>query len=108
MISSQPRDVRRLPVPDAIRVEVVYALPQRQWLIAVALPSGSTVGDAIARSGICDEVPDIEIRDRLVGVFYHPCTLDTPLREGDRVEIYRPLLSDPKEVRRRRAAGGVT
>jgi putative ubiquitin-RnfH superfamily antitoxin RatB of RatAB toxin-antitoxin module len=95
------------PEQPVIRVEVAYAEPQHQWLVAVRLPAGSTVAEAIERSGICDQVPGIEIKDRRVGVFYQPCSLNTLLREGDRVEIYRPLLSDPKDVRRQRAAGGV-
>ena len=88
-----------------IWVEVAYALPSRQWVIAVEVPEGATVADAIERSGIREAVPGIEIRDRAVGVFYQPCALDRVLKAGDRVEIYRPLLIDPKETRRRRAAG---
>lgn len=88
-----------------IRVEVAYALPARQWVIAVEVPEGATVAEAIACSGIREAVPGIEIRDRMVGVFYQPCALDRVLKAGDRVEIYRPLLIDPKETRRRRAAG---
>ncbi len=87
-----------------MRVEVAYALPDRQWVIAVELPEGATVAEAIERSGIRGQVPDIEVRDHLVGVFYQPCALDRVLRAGERVEIYRPLLIDPKETRRRRAA----
>lgn len=90
---------------EPIRIEVVHARPAQQWLVALELPVGSTVADAIRCSGLAAEVPDIEIRDGLVGVFYRPCSLDTALRDGDRVEIYRPLPRDPKEIRRRRAAG---
>lgn len=89
-----------------IRIEVAHARPEKQWLVPLELPAGSTVGDAIERSGLLEEVPDLEVRDRQVGIFYRPCGLDTLLRDGDRVEIYRPLLCDPKETRRRRAASG--
>lgn len=90
-----------------MRVEVVHARPDRQWLIPLDVPDGCTVAEAIERSDIQTLVPDIEIAERRVGIFYKPCALDTVLRAGDRVEIYRPLLNDPKEVRRKRAAGEV-
>ncbi len=90
---------------ETIAVEVVYALPRRHWSIALRLPPGSTVGDAIAQSGVVEKVPGIEVSDRRVGIFGKPCGLDAALSDGDRVEIYRPLLCDPKDVRRRRAAG---
>lgn len=88
-----------------MRVEVAYARPERQWLIALDVPEGCSVKEAIERSKIREQVPDIVISERCVGVFYRPCSLDQTLLEGDRVEIYRPLLADPKENRRRRAAG---
>lgn len=91
---------------ERIRIEVAHARPEKQWLVTLELPGGSTVGDAIERSGLAAELPDLEVKDRLVGIFYRPCGLDTVLRDGDRVEIYRPLRCDPKETRRRRAAGG--
>lgn len=91
---------------ERIEVTVVYALPHRHWALPVQLPAGSTVADAIVRCGIEQQLPGIVVDDRHVGVFSRPCTLATELRDGDRVEIYRPLLCDPKEVRRRRAGGG--
>lgn len=91
---------------ESLRVEVVHALPERQWRIPLTLPAGSTVADAIELSGIAALVPGLRIDPRQVGIFYRPCSLDTALGDGDRVEIYRPLACDPKEVRRRRAAGG--
>lgn len=91
---------------NLLDVEVVYAQPDRQWRIPLRMPPGATVADAIERSQIARHVPTIVISDRLVGIFYRPCDLSTELEQGDRVEIYRPLLADPKEGRRRRAAGG--
>ena len=90
----------------SLRIEIVYALPTRQWRRTLELEDGATVGEAIERSELRREVPDLEIVDQRIGVFGKPCALSQPLRNGDRVEIYRPLLCDPKEVRRQRAAKG--
>lgn len=86
--------------PERIQVEVAYAEADRQTLIALELDKGSTVADAIARSGIAMRVPDISRRK--VGVFSRIVTPGTVLGNGDRVEIYRALLIDPKEARRKR------
>ena len=88
-----------------IRVEVAYGLPEEQFLMDVELPEGMTVREAIRRSGVLRRYPDIDLTVNRVGVFGVICTLDRPLSGGERVEIYRPLVADPKEVRRRRAAG---
>lgn len=85
---------------ERVRVEVAYALPQRQWLVALDLPAGATAADACEASGLATHVdgePDLGIHGRA-------CAPQTPLRDGDRVELYRPLGFDPKESRRRRAA----
>ncbi len=87
-----------------IEVEVVYALPGQQTLLTVRLPEGATVEEAIRRSGILERHPEIDLACNKVGIFGHARTLDTPLRDRDRVEIYRPITCDPKEVRRQRAA----
>jgi putative ubiquitin-RnfH superfamily antitoxin RatB of RatAB toxin-antitoxin module len=87
-----------------VRVEVVYALPLKQDVILLEVAAGATVGQALAASGMLARHPDIDVRVERLGVWGRPATLDTLLREGDRVEIYRPLQVDPKEVRRRRAA----
>ena len=87
-----------------MRVEVVYALPLKQDVISIDVPAGATVGQALAASGMLARHPDIDPRVARVGIWGRPTTLDTLLREGDRVEVYRPLQVDPKEVRRRRAA----
>jgi hypothetical protein len=91
-------------VPAQIRVEVTYALRDRQALIAVELPEGGTVEQAIQRSGVLTAFPEIELQRAKVGIFGRPIALGTPVRDGDRVEIYRPLSADPKELRRRKAA----
>ena len=88
---------------EMIEVEVAYATPARQSLLRLSVPAGSTLGEAIDRSGIRDEWPEIEVAPARVGVFGRKMPLDAVLCEGDRVEIYRPLIADPKEARRRRA-----
>ena len=86
-----------------MRVEVAYALPEHQRLIALELPQPVTVRLAIERSGILEEFPEIDLAVNKVGVFSQIADLDDPLLEGDRVEIYRPLIADPKASRRQRA-----
>lgn len=87
-----------------LSVEVVYALVDRHWRVPLRLPAGSVVGDAIAAARLEEAVPDIDIDPARLAVFGRLVTLATPLHEGDRVEVLRPLLADPKEVRRQRAA----
>lgn len=89
-----------------ITVEVAYARPEEQALIAVELDAGARLRDAIEASGIRRRFPEIDLATQSVGVFGRPCALEDDLRDGDRVEIYRPLIADPKEMRRRRAKGG--
>lgn len=85
-----------------LSIEVCYAAPQGQTLIAVALPEGATLQQAIEASGILRRYPDIDLGTQKVGVFGKLKTLDTVLADHDRVEIYRPLLVDPKLSRQRR------
>lgn len=87
-----------------LRVEVVYALRDRQALLAVDMEEGGTVGQAIQRSGILGQFPEIDLARAKVGIFGRAVSLDAPLRDGDRVEIYRPLIADPKNARREKAA----
>lgn len=91
---------------DKITVEVAYALPDEQVVIEVKISAGGTVEDAIKHSGILISYPDIDLALNKVGVFGKITKMHTVLRAGDRVEIYRPLIADPKEVRRKRAAEG--
>lgn len=89
-----------------IRVEVVYALPDAQALLSVVLNEGATVEDAIRASGVLDAHPEINLSANKVGIFSKLVRLDEKVRDRDRVEIYRPLIADPKEVRRKRAEEG--
>lgn len=89
--------------PITIHVEVAYALRERQALVAVEIEEGATIEEAVQRSGILKTFPEIELQRAKVGIFGRPVALDERMREGDRVEIYRPLIADPKEVRRRKA-----
>jgi uncharacterized protein len=84
-----------------MRVEVVYALPGGHDATELELPPGATVGEAVKASGIAARHRGIDL-SRL-GIFGRPAGEDTPLADGDRVEIYRPLALDPKEARRQRA-----
>lgn len=86
-----------------IRVEVVYALPDRQYLQQVVLAPGSTIEQAIRASGILHQRSDIDLAKNKVGIFSRPARLSDTVSDGDRVEIYRPLLIDPKDLRRQRA-----
>lgn len=86
-----------------IRVEVVYALREEQVLVEVELEEGATVRDALSRSGILQRFPEIDMERVTVGVFGKVTELDARPADGDRVEIYRPLLVDPKDARRARA-----
>jgi hypothetical protein len=91
---------------DTINVEVVYATPERQEVTGINLPAGSTVGQAIEASGLLAKHPEIDLTRNKLGIFAKLAKIDTALRDRDRVEIYRPLIADPKEVRRQRAAEG--
>ena len=85
-----------------IEVEVAYARPERQVILRIEMTTPATIEQAIKASGIVDLFPEIEPLIG-VGLFGQPCALETPLRGGDRVEIYRPLMIDPREARRARA-----
>lgn len=92
---------------ELIDVEVSYALPQRCELIRLSLPAGSTVAQAIDASGLRERYPDLDVDGRnKVGIFAKLTKLDALLRDRDRVEIYRPLIADPKAVRKKRADEG--
>lgn len=95
-----------MSVPPSIRVEVAYALPNKQVLIQMDLPPGATVESAILHSGVLAQFPDIDLTRNKIGIFSKIVTLDTLVRDRDRIEIYRPLIADPKEIRRQRASAG--
>lgn len=91
---------------ETIHIDVIYALPQRQEIIHLALPAGSTVQQAIEASGLLVKYPEIDLARNKLGIYARLVKPDTALRDHDRVEIYRPLIADPKEVRKARAAEG--
>lgn len=87
-----------------VTVEVAYAEPQQQFLEQLDVPAGSVVADAIEASTVRTAFPHIEVDAARVGIFGRKVSMEQVLSSGDRVEIYRPLLADPKEVRRAKAA----
>lgn len=87
-----------------LAVEVVYATPSRQARYPLRVAPGATVDDAIRASGVLADFPEIDLARNRVGVFGRLARPGQPLRDGDRVEIYRPLTADPKAARRLRAA----
>ena len=91
---------------EQIKVEVAYAEPAEQVILEVTVASDATVEEIIKASGILEKFPDIDLAVNKVGVFGKLTKLANTLREGDRIEIYRKLIADPKEVRRQRAAAG--
>jgi putative ubiquitin-RnfH superfamily antitoxin RatB of RatAB toxin-antitoxin module len=91
---------------DEILVEVAYALPKQQLILELMVPEGTTAEQAVQQSGMLAKFPDIDLAQNKLGIFGKLIKGDTVLRERDRVEIYRPLIADPKEVRRQRAAEG--
>jgi hypothetical protein len=90
-------------VSDEIEVSVVYALPLRADSVTLLVPAGTTVEQAIRRSGLLERFPEIDLTRDRIGIYSRWVRLDAVLREGDRIEVYRPLAADPKEVRRQRA-----
>jgi len=88
---------------DKISVEVAFATPHKQVIAAVTVATDDTVRKAINASGILDQFPEIDLLKMSVGVFGKVCKLDRSLEQGERVEIYRPLLQSPMDARRNRA-----
>lgn len=91
---------------ETINIDVVYALAQHQEIKSVRLPIGSSVREAIEASGLLQIYPEIDLAKSKLGIFAKLAKPDALLRDRDRVEIYRPLIADPKEVRKQRAAEG--
>lgn len=90
----------------AISVEVAYARPEEQVVVTLTVAKGTTVEQAIELSGILERFPEIDLSRSKVGVFGELTSLHRPLQAHDRVELYRPLCGDPRELRRRRIAQG--
>jgi len=91
---------------NTILVEVAYAKADEQMIIPLEVTKGSNVQQAIEISNILNFFPQIDLTQNKVGIFSKICTLNTLLREGDRVEIYRALIADPKKIRQQRAEQG--
>lgn len=89
-----------------MKIEVAYALRHKQTLLNIEVDDNASVEDAIQQSNILKKYPEINLKKNKVGIFGKITSLDVKLREKDRVEIYRPLIADPKEVRKLRAAEG--
>ena len=89
----------------SIEVQVCHALPDSSFLRSLTVPAGTTLGQALEQSGVLREFPGIDLAVNMVGIYGKKKSLDTVLREHDRIEVYRPLQADPKEARRRRASG---
>ena len=84
-----------------MNIQVVYANPARQFWVYISVPEGATVRDAVMRSDVLRQFPEIDLETQKLGIFGKLSSLDTPLADGDRVEIYRPLIADPKLVKQR-------
>ncbi len=91
---------------DLIHVEVIYALPEEQKLLTVEVENGTEVRQVILESGVLEEYPELDLDAMKVGLFGKMTTMKQKVRDKDRIEIYRPLIADPKEVRKKRAAEG--
>ncbi|MDM8566984.1 RnfH family protein [Candidatus Halobeggiatoa sp. HSG11] len=87
-----------------INIEVAYAKPDEQMIVPLNVPVSTIAEQAIKKSQILIFFPEIDLKQNKIGIFSKPCKLDTLLRNKDRVEIYRPLIADPKEARRKKAA----
>jgi hypothetical protein len=90
----------------SIPIEIAYALPMQQMILKLQVVEGTTAEQGVIASGILQKFPEIDLTQNKLGIFGKLIKPDTVLREKDRVEIYRPLIADPKEVRKQRAAEG--
>ncbi len=90
-------------MPGKISIEVAYALPEKQYLQRLVVEEGTNIEQAIIASGLLELRPDIDLAKNKVGIYSRPAKLHDPVGDGDRIEIYRPLIADPKELRRQRA-----
>ena len=97
-----------MPEKGYIEIEVAYATPDKQLILSVSVPAGATIEEAIALSGIAQKFPEIDPGELVVGIFGKRAKLDHRLANGERIEIYRPLRADPREIRRELAALGKT
>jgi len=91
---------------EMLDVEVCYAMSNKQELVRVRLPQGATLQQGLDASGLLGKYPEIDVKKNKFGIWNKLSKLDAALRDKDRIEIYRPLIADPKEVRKQRAAEG--
>jgi len=91
---------------EMLDVEVCYAMSNKQELVRVRLPQGATLQQGLDASGLLGKYPEIDVKKNKFGIWNKLSKLDAVLRDKDRIEIYRPLIADPKEVRKQRAAEG--
>jgi len=91
---------------ETLNIEVCYAQADKQEVVRLRLPEGATLGEALDRSGLLSKHPEIDPKKNKFGIYGKLSKADAALRDHDRVEIYRPLIADPKEVRKQRAAEG--
>lgn len=101
-------DVLTAGPDEMMMVEIVYALPEQQTLLSFDVPIGTTLAEGIILSGIKAIHPELDLDAMKVGIFGKLAARDAVLREKDRIELYRPLFADPKEIRKQRAAEGKT
>ena len=93
---------------SAFEVEIVFALPDRQALRVVSVTAGETLADAVSKSGLREAFPEFDIDGLAWGIWGHEAPPDQSVKDGDRIEIYRPLKLDPREARRQLAMSGRT
>lgn len=105
-MSDPQAEIIRSAAGPTIEVEVAYARPERQLILKLEVPRGTTAIEALRLSGIEEEFPEIDPDKNRLGVFGKLCKPDRVLSPGDRVEVYRPLLADPRAARRELAAEG--
>ena len=97
---------RSVAGPGTVTVEVVFALADQQELVAVNVPAGTTAGEAVKQCGVANKFPEQDLSECQLGIWGRPVDHDRQLRDGDRIEIYRSLLIDPRDARRQLAAEG--
>ena len=91
---------------ELMSVEVCYAMCDKQEVVRLKLPAGATLQQGLEASGLLGKHPEIDVKKNKFGIWNKLSKLDAVLRDKDRIEIYRPLIADPKEVRKQRAAEG--
>ena len=98
-----PSEITQDDSSNEITIEVIYALPAEQNIITIRVNKTCKVKHAIEKSGVLEKYPEIDLDEEKLGIFSKKCTLNDPLHDWDRIEIYRPLIIDPKQARKNRA-----